>query len=64
MASLPKLDPTWVPMTVEQLWEIRGTPGFEAEYRRQLAAVADHDRRNGGADRMPMDWEWLDKVWQ
>jgi hypothetical protein len=64
MASLPNPDPNWVPMTAEQLFAIRDTPEFVVEYRRQLAAVAEHDRRNGGADRLAVDWEYLDKVWK
>jgi hypothetical protein len=64
MASLPKPEPSWVPMTVEELFAIRGTQEFDVEYRRQLDAIAAHDRRNNGADRMPIDWEYLDKVWK
>jgi hypothetical protein len=64
MASLPNPEPTWVPMTATELLAIRGTPEFEVEYRRQLAAVAEHDRKTGNAERLPIDWEWLDKVWK
>lgn len=64
MASLPKPLPERVPMTAEELLAIRGTPEFEEEYRRQLLAIAEHDRRNNFADRMEPDWEWLEKVWK
>jgi len=64
MASLPKPDPAWVPMTAEELLAIRGTPEFDVEYRRQMKVIAEHDRRSGNSDRMPIDWEWLDKVWK
>ncbi len=63
MASLPKSDPTRY-LTIDELWAIRGTPEFEAEYMRQLAAIAKHDRESNFADRMEPDWEWLDKVWK
>lgn len=64
MASLPKSEPNWVPMTAEELLAIRGTPEFEIEYKRQLTAIAKHDRESNFADRMEPDWEWLDKVWK
>jgi hypothetical protein len=64
MASLPSIDPIPRPMTATELLAIRGRPEFEVEYRRQLEAVAEHDRRNGYSDHMPTDWEWLDKVWK
>lgn len=47
MASLPKPDPLSVPMTAQQLLAIRGTPEFEVEYRRQMQAIAEHDRKSG-----------------
>lgn len=47
MASQPKPEPEWVPMTAEQLLAIRGTPEFEIEYRRQMKVIAEHDRKSG-----------------
>ncbi len=46
MASLPKPSPEWVPMTAEELLAIRGTPEFEAELRRQMQALAEHQRKH------------------
>ena len=46
MASLPKPNPEWVPMTAEELLAIRGTPEFEVEYRRQAESLAEHQRRH------------------
>ncbi len=63
MASLPKPDPKRF-LTIDELWAIRGTPEFEAEYKRQLDSIAKHDRENNYSDRMEPDWEWLDKVWK
>jgi hypothetical protein len=63
MASQPKPDPKRF-LTIDELWAIRGTPEFEAEYKRQLSAIAQHDRETRNADRMPVDWEALDKVWK
>jgi hypothetical protein len=59
MASLPKSDPTPRFLTAEELLTIRGTPEFEIEYRRQMAVIAEHDRRTGNANRMEIDWEAL-----
>ena len=64
MASLPKPNPETQFLTLGELEAIRGTPEFEAEYRRQLQAVAEHYRRTRHADLMEPDWEWLDKVWK
>ena len=47
MASLPKYEPSPRFLTAEELLEIRGTPAFETEYRRQVLAVAEHTRRLG-----------------
>ena len=47
MASMPKPDPTWAPMTATELLAIRGTPEFEMEYNRQRAIIAKHQRENG-----------------
>jgi hypothetical protein len=56
MASLPKSDQSARFLTAEELLEIRGTPAFEVEYRRQMAKIAEHDRQTGNADRMEVDW--------
>ncbi len=40
-----------------------GTPEFEAEYRRQMLAIAAHDRRTRNADRTEVHWDALDS-WQ
>lgn len=64
MAMLPKPEPNWIPMTAEELLAIRGTPQFDAEFKRQLTAIAEHDRRNKNADHLEIDWEWLDKAWK
>jgi hypothetical protein len=47
MASLPNAELNSRFLTAEELLSIRGTPAFEAEYRRQLLAVAEHTRRLG-----------------
>ena len=44
MASLPKSEQAARFLTAEELLEIRGTPEFDTEYRRQLLAVAEHTR--------------------
>ena len=44
MASLPKSDPLWVPMTAEELLAIRGTAAFDEEYGRQGERLAEHQR--------------------
>jgi hypothetical protein len=59
MASLPKSDPSPRPLSIDELFAIRGTPEFDAEYRRQLAAIAEHDRRTHNSSRMEVDWESL-----
>jgi len=59
MASLPKLDPAPRFLTAEELLAIRGTPEFDIEYRRQMAVIAEHDRRTSNANRMEIDWEAL-----
>lgn len=59
MASLPKPQPTKHPLTVDELSAIAGTPEFEAEYRRQMAAIAEHDQKTKNADRMAVDWASL-----
>jgi hypothetical protein len=64
MATLPKPDPIPSYMTAEELLAIRGTPEFEVEVRRQMLAIAEHDRRLKPENRFPIDWEALDKVWQ
>lgn len=33
-------------MTAEELLAIRGTPEFEAELRRQMQALAEHQRKH------------------
>jgi len=50
MATLPKPDLTWQPMTAGELLAIRGTPEFEREYARQRSALSAHLRelREGG----------------
>jgi hypothetical protein len=58
------LSPIRSDFSIDELWSIRGTPEFEVEYKRQLEAIAQHDREAKSADRTPIDWEWLDKVWQ
>lgn len=63
MASLPKSDPSPRFLTALELLEIRGTPEFDVEYRRQMLAVAEHDRRNGNADWAEVDWESI-KGWE
>jgi hypothetical protein len=63
MASLPKSDPSPRFLTAEELLEIRGTPEFYAEYRRQMLAIAEHGRRNGNADWMEVDWASI-KGWE
>jgi hypothetical protein len=37
-------------------------PGFEEEYRREMALIAEHDRQTGNADRVEPDEEDL-KGW-
>lgn len=66
MASLPKPDPNfdWIPMSIEELFAIRGTPEFDIEYRRQRKALAEHNRQNQNRERIEPDWEYLDKVWK
>lgn len=59
MASLPKPDLTPRFMSLEELLAIKGTPEFEAEYRRQMEFIAEHDRRTNNADRMEPDEEDL-----
>jgi len=34
-------------------------PEFEAEYRRQMARIAEHDRQTGSADRLDLDEDAL-----
>jgi hypothetical protein len=63
MASLPHSEPSPRFLTAEELLEIRGTPEFEAEYRRQMVAIAEHDRQTHGADRMDVDWSSI-KGWE
>jgi hypothetical protein len=63
MASLPKSEPTPRFLTAEELLEIRGTPEFAVEYRRQMLAIAEHDRRNGNADWPEVDWASI-KGWE
>jgi hypothetical protein len=63
MASLPKSEPSPRFLTARELLEIRGTPEFEVEYRRQMLAIAEHDRRNGNADWMEVDWASI-KGWE
>jgi hypothetical protein len=41
----------WVPDTRD--------PEFQAEYRRQMAVIADHDRRTGSGDRLETDEDAL-----
>jgi hypothetical protein len=61
MATLPNLHHTPAsPLSVDELATLAGTPEFEAEYRRQMAAIAEHDRSTHDADRMPVDWDALD----
>jgi hypothetical protein len=64
MATLPNPDFEPHYMTAEELLAIRGTPEFEIEFRRQMAAIAEHDRSTTNADQWPIDWELLDKVWK
>lgn len=52
------------PMSLDELWAIRGTPEFNAEYRRQMERVAEHDRRTNHADRWEPDWAALENVWK
>ncbi len=58
MASLSKTEPSAVHQAPDPLARV-GTPEFEAEYRRQMAVIAEHDRRTNFADRMDVDWEAL-----
>ena len=62
MATLPNPEPRF--LTASELLAIRGTPEYDSEIRRQMQAIAEHDRRNGHADYMEPDWEWLDTVWK
>ena len=60
MATLSNFrDTTPSPLSVDDLANLAGTPEFEAEYRRQMAAIAERDRLTGNADRMPVDWKTL-----
>jgi len=63
MASLPNPELTSRFLTAEELLAIRGTPEFEAEYRRQAVAVAEHDSRAGKVDRLEPDWGSI-KGWE
>ena len=63
MASLRKSDALPRPPSIDELFAIRGTPEFEVEYRRQMLAIAEHDRRNGNADWMEVDWASI-KGWE
>lgn len=63
MATLPKPDFSVPFLTVDELWAIRGTQEFDVEYRRQLAAVAEHDRRTKQASRMELDPDAI-KGWE
>ncbi|HEY4358723.1 MAG TPA: hypothetical protein VGN16_23450 [Acidobacteriaceae bacterium] len=51
-------------MTLEQLESIYGTPEFEEEYRRQMRAVAVHDRNSRNNTPLEPDWGWLDRIWK
>jgi hypothetical protein len=64
MATLPNPDPTPAFLAAEELLAMRGTPEFEIEFRRQMLAIAEHDRRMKPEDRFPLDWEAIDKVWK
>ena len=56
MGSLPKTDSVEYGMRkVSFLVPDTTLPDFEDEYRRQMAIIAEHDRRTGSADRMDID---------
>lgn len=55
MASLPKPLAANPPLTVDELARIAGTPEFEAEYRRQMAVIAEHQGTRGVPDYLPLD---------
>ena len=60
MASLPKTEPVQPSMRkVSFLVPDTTTPEFEAEYRRQMAIIPEHDRRTGSAERMDIDEDAL-----
>jgi hypothetical protein len=62
MASLPKSD--HVPLRkVSFTLPDTTTPEFELEYRRQMAVIAEHDRRTNSVDRMCLDEDAL-QGWQ
>ncbi len=51
-------------MTAEELLAIRGTPAFEAELRRQMESLAEHQRAHpeelllvDESDMVPWHWD-------
>jgi hypothetical protein len=64
MATLPTPDPTPRFLNAEELLALRGTPEFEVEFRRQMLAIAESDRKVKPENQFPVDWEALDRVWQ
>lgn len=63
MASMPNREPEPGELGRELDFGRVGTPEFEAEYRRQMLAIAEHDRRTKNASRMEVHWDSLDS-WQ
>lgn len=63
MASLPNADVNYPNVGEELDFSKVGTPEFEAEYRRQMLAIAEHDRLTKNADRMEVHWDSLGS-WQ
>jgi hypothetical protein len=61
MASLPKSDQDRHAAVRQVSFSLpdTSTPEFEMEYRRQMAAIAEHDRRTKSKDRMDLDEDAL-----
>jgi hypothetical protein len=60
MGALPKTTPTSTDSGTELDMSQAGTPEFEAEYRRQMLVIAEHDRSTRNGDRMQVHWDSLD----